>query len=667
MNEKRTMKGVQRSVNQQNRHKYLKFWYTNAKSLNNKLTEFHAIITEVDPDIIGITETWVNVNNYDSEYNVNNNYIVFRKDRKTITTGGGVMLLVKKNLNVTEAKFPDEDDSSSETLWCNLKTISNKILRVGICYTPKRDEKVDLKIAREIKWASKSEVIIMGDFNYAGIDWASFTGCNKYDDIFIDTLRENFLYQHVKEPTRGDRILDLVLSLSENDISSIEINPGLGKSDHKTLSWNYLLSTDRKENTLKVPDFRKADFNKLRELMKNVNWECMANLNAEEAWVKFKNIIQEGVEMYVPFKQFREINKPMWMTTEILRGIKAKKKLWRKHRTEKDKFEKSKYWAKYKTLEKEVHTKIRIQKASFEDNIAVDIKNNPKKFYSYVRSKNKTKEGIGPLLSDSGQLVETDNEMVQILNNFFSSVFTIEDMSKVPNEIMPVASETLDNINCTLDDVAKGLQKLNVNKACGPDKLYPRILKELSDVITKPLHIIFNKTLKEGRVPNDWKLANVTPIFKKGSRNIRSNYRPVSLTSVVCRILESIIRDTVTNFLDEHNLIRNTQHGFSKGKSCQTNLLTFFDKVTGEVDRSREVDVVYLDFAKAFDKVPHFRLSLKLKSLGIEGNILNWIKDWLSNRQQRVVVNGTASPWAPVTSGVPQGCVRTPSFPNIYK
>ena len=192
------------------------------------------------------------------------------------------MLLVRKTLSVTETKYP-EDNGTVETLWCDIKTGNNKVLKVGVCYTPRRNEDADMKIAKEFEWACKSEVIIMGDFNYAGIDWETSNGSNKDDSKFIETLRDNYLYQHVREATRGNKVLDLVLSQTENDVVSIEASHSLGKSDHRILTWDYVVSTERKENAIKVPDFRKAKFDELRCLIREVNWDVLNSLNAEEA------------------------------------------------------------------------------------------------------------------------------------------------------------------------------------------------------------------------------------------------------------------------------------------------------------------------------------------------------------------------------------------------
>ena len=197
-------------------------------------------------------------------------------------------------------------------------------------------------------------------------------------------------------------------------------------------------------------------------------------------------------------------------------------------------------------------------------------------------------------------------------------------------------------------EIKKKLLMLKKSAAPGPDRLWPRELHSLADSLSSPLSIIYTRCLEEGMVPLDWKRANITPIFKKGSKASPGNYRPVSLTSVLCKVMESIIGDAIVLHLNKHNLIRDSQHGFRQGRSCLTNLLEYLEAITKFLDSGKSVDIVYLDFAKAFDKVPINRLIAKCKGLGLSGNLVNWIHEWLSGREQRVVLNGEASSWKPV-------------------
>jgi len=201
------------------------------------------------------------------------------------------------------------------------------------------------------------------------------------------------------------------------------------------------------------------------------------------------------------------------------------------------------------------------------------------------------------------------------------------------------------------------LSKLDTHKSMGPDGMHPRVLRELADVIAEPLSIIFERSWWTGEVPEDWRKANVTPVFKKGKKEDPGNYRPVSLTSIPGKVMEQLILKVINKQVEEKKVIRSSQHGFTKAKSCLTNLIPFYDGMTGWVDEGRAMDVVYMDFSKAFDTVSHNILPGKHRKCGLDEWSERWIENWLNGRAQRVVISCAESSLRPVSNGVLQGSV----------
>ena len=359
------------------------------------------------------------------------------------------------------------------------------------------------------------------------------------------------------------------------------------------------------------------------------------------------------------------------MTIEIKKLIRKRDRLFKKllkHRTETLRIE-------VKKLKRLIQFKLRRSHWDYVNRLFVqredeDINKRTKRFWTYIKHQRASQRGIPPL-KENGRLVTEPQKKASVLNNKFDQAFSegkhynkeqFKEKCVLDDKVYPV----LPNINITTAGVKKLLLDLDPTKAMGPDGIPPKVLKELAEEVAPILTIIYKSSLRTGCVPEDWRTAYVTPIFKKGEHYDPGNYRPVSLTCVPCKIMEHIIVSAVMTHLESNSILNSQQHGFRKRRSCESQLIELSDQVTKNLEEGLETDIVILDFAKAFDKVNHSLLVHKLEHYGVGGQVNQWINGFLSDRKQAVVVEGCKSDFTAVKSGVPQGSVLGPCLFLVY-
>ena len=659
---------VQGCNREQNERKVVNILYTNAQSIVNKIDELKIHVSELKPDIILICEAWTHEEITNAYLHIDGYSLESRVDRKDTTDGRGGGLLAYFKLGMKPLPIDDVIlESFNQCLGLKIPWNKSDVISLMLAYrTHKRsgdDNSNTLRLCEAVKSLSGSSLVI-GDINLPGIDWGRMHS-DAAGKEFFDTIQDCFMEQLVDFPTHDSgSTLDLVISSSPDLVSSVQPVGKLGSSDHVMMMIQVCGMSQNNTSFEMVPDWKNTDWDKLNETLSTIDW--LGNLERKsgiDGWDFLKQTLDTATEHCIPKKKRRVSHKPIWMTRNVLRVVRKKRRLWKTYTTTNDYAE----FQAYKHVENEVKKAVRNAKRKFERTLAKNAKKNPKGLFSYLKKKRNNKESVGPLKDSTGATVTDDSSMANVLNCFFSSVFTEEDLNNLPvPKKMYHGNNPLNRVEFSEELVKEKLVKLKLYSAPGPDGLWPRVIHNLADVLSIPLAIIYRKCLEEKTVPKDWKLANITPIFKKNNKSDPGNYRPISLTCILCKVMEGIVRDAIILHLVENKLVNSSQHGFMSGRSCLTNLLEFLETLTDLVDQGHSVDIVYLDFAKAFDKVPHRRLATKCEAHGISGDILEWIIEWLSGRKQRVVLNGKCSNWNEVISGVPQGSVLGPTLFLLY-
>ena len=611
-------------------------------------------MTMEKPGIIAVTEAWTNESIGDAYLGIEGYELIAREDRNDTTggRGGGILVYAEKSLNVWKMELEtDFNQIAAVKMRCG-RCVD---VSIHVIYrSPNSNANNDAALCNYVKNIQGINILI-GDFNFPDIEWTSGVTGSKGRN-FYEATSEAFLEQHIDEPTHtSGNILDLVLTNKEGLVSNMEMLGRVGMSDHEIISFNVKIDDNINSNNQTRLDYPRANFDRMREELRKHEWEKeMEGRTVEDIWKKIKGRLHELMTKHVPMKRACKTNNPLWIDNEtkmLIRKKRAAWKKWKERNNETNRME-------YKKLEKEVKKKIMKKKNKIEKEIVKCRKSNPKKFYRFINKARATRSKIGPLKNEMDEIIVDPKEQAVLLNRYFASVFT-KNTSALPT--MPPR----ENENCHLlgfkiteGKVREVIQRLDEQAAMGPDEIPPVVIQRLEEELIRPLTILFQASIDQTCIPDEWRTAIVSPIYKqKGKKSDPSNYRPVSLTCVIGKMLERIIKEQLTTYLETNQLITDAQHGFRQGRSPQTNLIEFLNRTTKWLDEGRSFDVLYLDFAKAFDKVCHKRLILKLEQMGVEEKAKEWLQDWLKGRKQRVRVGGEVSEWEEVGSSVVQGSV----------
>ena len=566
--------------------------------------------------------------------------------------------------NISAKRRSDLEIQELEVLWLEIRVKNNKFL-LGTVYRPPTSDlpfwdllqdSIDLTKTLPVPYT-----ILTGDFNAdpntaAGQLLSNFCGNNELSLL-------------INEPTRitptTATILDQFITNVPSLMKNVGVQPPVSINDHCTIYSTLSFKIPKAESfERKIWDFKNANFSLYNSALSDYDWELLFNEHStvDDCTEAITNVILESANRLIPNKTvtIRPKDKPFYngylrrLRRSLDRVHKRAKRsntdtLWESFRTDRN-F----YYREVKRLKTEFTLK-EYNKLEHSQNSSRDYFKLMKKFMGF-----NTSCDIPPMTTSNGHIIIDDEDKANAFNDFFVSASFLDDSNAnlPPDELSEV--QPLDNIIITEEEVHDQIKLLDVNKAYGPDNISPVFLKQGRVGLCKPLTKLYNMSLNQSLFPKQWKRANVIPLFKKGCHQSFNNYRPVSLLSILGKIMERIVFKHLFNHFRQNFLISVWQSGFLPQSSTVTQLIEMYNCFCSAVTNHKEVRVVFLDISKAFDRVWHRGLIYKLKSWGVSGRLLTWLENYLLGRYQRVVINNKTSIWRRILAGVPQGSILGP-------